>query len=59
MLLVVTSSRLSSDLNYLEERAGGPDLTVATLPKSGKIVLLQVLAYRACITNYMYMYMCI
>lgn len=30
------------DLNYLEERAGGPDLTVATLPKSGKIVLLQM-----------------
>ena len=31
-----------ADLNYLEEMAGGPDLTVATLPKSGKIVLLQV-----------------
>lgn len=30
------------DLNYLEETSGGPDLTVATLPKSGKIVLLQV-----------------
>ena len=30
------------DLNYLEETAGGPDLTVATLPKSGKIVFIQV-----------------
>lgn len=33
---------LCTDLNYLEETAGGPDLTVAMLPKSGKIVLLQV-----------------
>ena len=32
-----------ADLNYLEETAGGPRLTVATLPKSGKIVFLQVL----------------
>ena len=31
-----------TDLNYLEETAGGPDLTVAMLPKSGKMVLLQV-----------------
>ena len=31
-----------SDLNYLEETSGGPYLTVATVPKSGKIVLLQV-----------------
>lgn len=30
------------DINHLEEMAGGPDLTVATLPKSGKIVLLQM-----------------
>ena len=34
---------LCADLNYLEETAGGPRLTVATLPKSGKIVFLQVL----------------
>ena len=32
----------SADLNYLEQASGGPDLTVATLPKSGKIVLIQV-----------------
>lgn len=31
-----------ADLNYLEQTSGGPDLTVATLPKSGKIVLIQV-----------------
>ena len=30
------------DLNYLEETAGGPDLTIAALPKSGKMVYLQV-----------------
>ncbi|XP_064394974.1 exosome complex component RRP41-like [Halichondria panicea] len=30
------------DLNYLEQTSGGPDLTVATLPKSGKIVLMQM-----------------
>lgn len=30
------------DLNYLEESSGGPRLTVATLPKSGKIVFLQM-----------------
>ena len=32
----------SKDLNYVEECAGGPDLTIAALPKSGKIVYLQV-----------------
>ena len=30
------------DLNYLEEGAGGADLTIAVMPKTGKIVLLQV-----------------
>ena len=30
------------DLNYLEETAGGPNLTLALLPKSNKIVLVQV-----------------
>lgn len=30
------------DLNYIEECAGGPDLIVAALPKSGKILYLQV-----------------
>lgn len=32
----------STDLNYLEETAGGPNLTLAMLPKSKKIVLVQV-----------------
>lgn len=31
-----------SDLNYWEERGPGPELIVGTLPKSGKIVFLQV-----------------
>ena len=35
-------SALSVDLNYLEEGAGSADLTVAVMPKSDKIVLLQV-----------------
>ena len=39
---------LFSDLNYLEESARGPTLTVATLPKSGKIVLLQVIYTISC-----------
>jgi exosome complex component RRP41 len=30
------------DLNYLEETAGGPNLTLALLPKSNKIVLVQM-----------------
>lgn len=30
------------DLNYWEERGPGPELIVGTLPKSGKIVFLQV-----------------
>ncbi|XP_065898949.1 exosome complex component RRP41-like [Dysidea avara] len=30
------------DINQSEENCGGPDLTVATLPKSGKIVFLQM-----------------
>jgi len=38
----LSSLHVYTDLNYLEETSGGPDLTVATLPKSGKIVLLQV-----------------
>ena len=33
------------DLNYVEECAGGPDLTIAALPKSRKIVYLQVRVY--------------
>ena len=39
---IVYIALLPTDLNYLEETAGGPNLTVATLPKSGKIVLIQV-----------------
>ena len=31
-----------TDLNYLEEVAGGPNLTLAILPKSNRIVLVQV-----------------
>ena len=31
-----------ADVNYLEENAGGPHLIVATLPNSGKVVLLKV-----------------
>lgn len=30
------------DLNYLEETSGGPDLTIATLPKSGKLIYIQM-----------------
>jgi len=36
-----------TDINQSEENCGGPDLTVAILPKSGKIVFLQVCATRA------------
>ena len=35
----------SIDMNYLEEGANGPNLTVAILPKSDKIVLLEVHLY--------------
>ncbi|KAL6073658.1 Exosome complex component RRP41 [Balamuthia mandrillaris] len=30
------------DLNYVEDSAGGPDLPVAILPKSGKVTMLQM-----------------
>jgi len=30
------------DLNYIEDSAGGPDLPVAILPKSGKVTMLQM-----------------
>ena len=36
---------LYTDINHAEEMCGGPDLTVATLPKSRKIVFLQVCIY--------------
>ena len=42
---------LFKDLNYLEETARGPTLTVATLPKSGKIVLLQVKESHVCLLH--------
>ena len=31
-----------ADLNYVEDSAGGPDVTVGILPKLDKVVLLQV-----------------
>lgn len=31
-----------TDLNYLEDSGGGPDVTIALLPKIDKITLLQV-----------------
>lgn len=31
-----------TDLNYLEDSAGGPDVTVGILPKLDKVTLLQV-----------------
>lgn len=34
------------DLNYLEDAGGGPDVSVALMPHTGKIVLLQVGAMR-------------
>ena len=44
--LCVSSTRKfcanNADVNYLEETAGGPRLVVATLPNSGKVVLLKV-----------------
>jgi exosome complex component RRP41 len=30
------------DLNYIEDSAGGPDLPLALLPQSGKIIMLQM-----------------
>jgi exosome complex component RRP41 len=36
------SSSEISDLNYLEDSGGGPDVTVALLPKIDKVTLLQV-----------------
>ena len=30
------------DLNYIENSAGGPDLPLALLPQSGKVILLQL-----------------
>lgn len=36
---------MCADLNYLEETAGGPNLTLATLPKSKRIVLVQARPY--------------
>ena len=32
-----------TDLNYIEDSAGGPDVTVGILPKLDKVTLLQVL----------------
>lgn len=32
----------NADLNYVEDSAGGPDVTVGILPKSTKVTLLQV-----------------
>ena len=31
-----------SDLNYLEDSGGGPDVTIALLPKIDRVTLLQV-----------------
>lgn len=42
-VLFIIHVYLCIDLNYLEETAGGPNLTLAILPKSNKIVLVQVL----------------
>jgi len=33
------------DINHAEELCNGPDLTIATLPKSNKIVFLQVIIF--------------
>jgi hypothetical protein len=32
----------TSDLNYIEDAAGGPDLPVAILPKSGSVISCQM-----------------
>jgi exosome complex component RRP41 len=37
-----SSATFFPDLNYVEDSAGGPDLTVALLPKAEKVTLLQV-----------------
>ena len=34
-----------TDLNYVEDSAGGPDVTVGFLPKLDKVTLLQVVLY--------------
>lgn len=45
---VITGSSMYSgkliftDLNYMEDSAGGPDLPLAVLPQSGKITMLQM-----------------
>lgn len=39
---VPTIPFLLVDLNYIEDSAGGPDLPVAILPKSGKVVMCQM-----------------
>lgn len=31
-----------TDLNYLEDSAGGPDLPLAIFPQSGKVTMLQM-----------------
>ena len=33
---------MQTDLNYVEDSAGGPDVTVGFLPKLDKVTLLQV-----------------
>lgn len=33
---------MNADLNYVEDSAGGPDITVGILPKLDKVTLLQV-----------------
>lgn len=39
---VILSFKLNADLNYVEDSAGGPDVTVGILPKLDKVTLLQV-----------------
>ena len=40
-----------ADLNYVEDSAGGPDITVGLLPKLDKVTLLQVLSLLRCLLN--------
>lgn len=41
-----------TDLNYVEDSAGGPDVTVGILPKLDKVTLLQVLIQIFSFNNY-------
>jgi exosome complex component RRP41 len=40
--IIATLLTQPADINYLEESSGGPEIIVATLPKSDQIVFLEM-----------------